>query len=553
MNGGSGGDGGGSMDGGGNGGGGDSGNGGGDMPPPPITEVPGITSGEVVISVSVTMSHSLAGATIYYRAASDTTTDLSVAIDPNDNTTYTGMGTTASPAAFSSPGHVYRIKAVAVATDGRLSPETAIQRFDYGIDGDNDGLIEIRSLTMLHNMRYSLNGSGYKSDASATPITAGCPGNTCTGYELVSDLSFDTDGDGTWNTATYALDMDDNQAPYFVVANGGWEPIGTSGTNRTFTATFDGNGYTITGLAIQRNQNIIGFFGETTNASIRNIGLIDNLADYTGSGTGNVIGGLIGRKNGGSIVASYTTGPARGGGGNGDNVGGLVGEILLNLTNIVASYATGDADGGGGNTDYVGGLIGSYNEGNVIASYATGDANGGAGTGDRVGALIGNTHTINMVASYATGAANSGADTNDLAGALIGRRVGSTITASFGLGSATGTTTNMLGTAIVDRTGPPAWVDGTSDATDLTLGIVNEPDGDTTTDAGDENRWNSAGDDTLGAWNFGNTSQAPALQYADYDGTGGNDYHCASDTNPAPTGAIIIANCGTLIPNQPGR
>ena len=263
--------------------------------------------------------------------------------------------------------------------------ETAIQRYDYDIDVDDDGLIEIRSLTILHNMRYNLAGTSYKTSATAPEVTAGCPGNTCTGYELVSNLSFDTDSDGTWDTATYALDTDDNQAPYFVVANGGWEPIGDSGT--PFTATFNGNGYTITGLAVQRDQTYIGFFGYIGgSASIRNVGLVGNLADYSGmSNNNNFIGGLVGYQNGGSITDSYTTGNADGGGGNNDYVAGLVGQ--QDAGSIVASYATGTVDGGLG-SDNVGGLVSRQQNGNITASYATGNTNGEAGS-DYIGGLVG--------------------------------------------------------------------------------------------------------------------------------------------------------------------
>ena len=107
--------GGGSTDGGGNGGGD-----GGTMPPPPAV-APGITPGGAYTSVTVTIT-STPGAIIFYRAASDTTTDLSVTIDPNDYTTFTGTGPSASPASFSSAGDVYRIKAMAVLADGRRSP-----------------------------------------------------------------------------------------------------------------------------------------------------------------------------------------------------------------------------------------------------------------------------------------------------------------------------------------------------------------------------------------------------------------------------------------------
>ena len=53
-----------------------------------------------------------------------------------------------------------------------------------------------------------------------------------------------------------------------------------------FTAIFDGrNDFTITGLATSSsNGTYFGMFGRTDNAQISNLGLINNLADYTGSG-----------------------------------------------------------------------------------------------------------------------------------------------------------------------------------------------------------------------------------------------------------------------------
>ena len=111
------------------------------------------------------------------------------------------------------------------------------------VDADGDGLIEIHDLTMLHNMRYNLAGTSYKDAADAVGITLGCPGGSCTGYELVSDLDFDKDGDGTtWSgdsTNGYTLDSGDSQAPYFDHRQ--WR-LGADRGPTPFTATFEGNG-----------------------------------------------------------------------------------------------------------------------------------------------------------------------------------------------------------------------------------------------------------------------------------------------------------------------
>ena len=84
--------------------------------------------------------------------------------------------------------------------------------------------------------------------------------------------------------AGYTLDPGD-KAAYFPVKDdgtGGWLPIGDEAN--PFVATFDGNGHSIRNLAIRRDQQSIGLFGRIgSGAVIGSLGLIDNLADYTGS------------------------------------------------------------------------------------------------------------------------------------------------------------------------------------------------------------------------------------------------------------------------------
>ena len=260
------------------------------------------------------------------------------------------------------------------------------------VDRDANGLIELYTLTQLHNMRYSLDGSRYKTSSTDTGITAGCPNDACIGYELMNDLDFDTDGDGqSWtqdSSGNYSLDEGDSTAPYFVIdssGSGGWQPVGDSAN--AFNAIFDGNGYVIRNLAIRSELTYIGLFGVTAaNAVIRNVGLVNNLSDYTGSSSFTVnVGGLVGWQFGSSITTSYATGNADGGDGSRDRVGGLVG---VQQGSIIGSYATGDAVGGAGDLDYVGGLVGRQQSGSITASYATGNADGGAGDRDRVGGLV---------------------------------------------------------------------------------------------------------------------------------------------------------------------
>ena len=312
------------------------------------------------------------------------------------------------------------------ATDSEGRQHTDRIRLAVVVDRDGDGLIEIDSLTDLHNMRHNLAGTSYKASAASVGDTSGCPATGCIGYELARNLDFDVNGDGsTWSgnaNVGYSLDSGDRHAGYFPVDGndaGGWLPIGDE--TSPFVAVFNGNGHKISNLAIRRDQTHVGLFGAIgSGAAIRNLGLVDNLADYTGSSDSDIfIGGLVGlQSTGSSITASYATGDADGGDGLSDRVGGLVG---LSLGSITASHATGDADGGDGNADIVGGLVGSQGIGSSItASYATGDADGGVGGFDRVGGLVGEQRGGSITASYATGDADGGVGDFDFVGGLVG-------------------------------------------------------------------------------------------------------------------------------------
>ena len=407
-------------------------------------------------------------------------------------------------------------------------------RISLGLDVDrnDNGLIEIDSLLDLHNMRHNLVGTSYRASSSPPSVSVGnsfgCPDMGCFGYELMQHLDFDGDDDdgGTWSgngDDGYTLDSHDHQADYFPVDEdgaGGWLPIGNG--DNPFAAVFDGNGRSIRNLAIRRDQTHVGLFGAIGDkAAIRNLGLIDNLADYTGSSVGPThIGGLAGLQLSASITASYATGPAAGGASGGsDNIGALVGQQAGG--SITASYATGDAVGGEGTFDLVGGLVGYQDGGVITASYATGATVGGDGDLDYVGGLVGSQEYGSITASYATGAAAGGDGDNDYVGSLVGFSQSSeaSITASYGFGGATG---EIEGSAA--GSDKPAAVGTAAQLTAANAGMS----------------WNDASSNTWGAWDFGDETQIPALNYADYDG-GGDVFACAD----FPAGA-----CGTLLPGQ---
>ena len=182
--------------------------------------------------------------------------------------TVTLMGADSRTATFRAPatGTLLLFELTATDSGGDQYTDRILLSLGASVDQDGNGLIEIDSLTMLHNMRYNLAGTSYKESASAPAAAYGCPAAGCRGYELTRNLDFDGDGDGsTWSRnheGSYTLDVDDRNDYYFPVdgdGTGGWLPIGDE-TN-PFAAVFDGKGHTISNLAIRRDQTYIGLFG----------------------------------------------------------------------------------------------------------------------------------------------------------------------------------------------------------------------------------------------------------------------------------------------------
>ena len=164
----------------------------------------------------------------------------------------------------------------------------------------------------------------------------------------------------------------------------GWQPIGTY--NATFTGAFDGQGYEIKDMFINRPEEwgigLFGFVGE--GGVVKYIGVVN--ATVTGRGR---VGGLVGDNDQGTVTDSYTTGSVTGGVVGNGTAGGLVG---FNWWGTVSnSYSTATVTGSSG----AGGLVG-LNDGTVSDSYATGNV-----TGEwEVGGLVGYNYAGTMSNSF---------------------------------------------------------------------------------------------------------------------------------------------------------
>ena len=218
------------------------------------------------------------------------------------------------------------------------------------IDDDGDGLIEIRTADMLHNVRYVLNGAGYKESAAAPINQLGCGNqadNECSGYELTADISL----------ADYA-DYEGGK---------GWLPIGNDTNPDTdrdcgtqgFNATFEGNGMTLSDLTIARgDEECVGLFGHTASeARIRNLHIrADSIHGK------NIVGALAGSGKDAVIASSSAISHTVKGS---VRIGGLIGDGRFAA--ITSSYSRSYRIEG---ANTVGGLVGWARGADIMNSYA---------------------------------------------------------------------------------------------------------------------------------------------------------------------------------------
>ncbi len=259
------------------------------------------------------------------------------------------------------------------------------------IDDDGDGLIEIATAAELNAVRYALDGSGSRSAENAGIDTTGCGGvggiTSCSGYELVANISLAAYRDGK-----------------------GWQPLGHDIDNATygcqgaaFDGTFEGNGWTISDLSINRSdEDCVGLFGHiAADSEIRYLTL--RAEAVTG---GNNVGGLMGYGESAQIhSSSVVVGGVRGT----NQVGGLMGNsqsVRIFSSSIVAAVVRGD--------DNVGGLVGSSDLAQIFSSSVVAGQVSGR---NEIGGLVGYGESAQIFSSSVVASQVSGR--NEIGG-LVG-------------------------------------------------------------------------------------------------------------------------------------
>ncbi len=335
----------------------------------------------------------------------------------------------------------------------------------------------------------------------------------------------------------------------------GFTPIGDNPTH--FTGSFDGAGHKITSLYIKRRgTHRVGLFSRTgTSAEIKNIGVTDayvvgqtrvggligdsggtvSNSYATGAVTGsNRVGGLIGDSDG-TVSNSYATGAVTG---TSYNVGGLIGDTGGTVSN---SYATGAVTG----SNNVGGLIGSFSSifasVSVSNSYATGAVTGS----NRVGGLIGHAYSASAYAtatfysvsvsnSYATGTV-TGTGSGSSVGGLIGNSSSSTVYRHSSFATVTGKN------YFVDASGGSDGIGSGTCSGTCTHQTVAQIAG-----LASSSGWTVSTSGTTGNWDFGTTTQLPAVLYS-----GTSCETIATNDINSNDGDTSIPDCGDIVPGQP--
>ena len=235
------------------------------------------------------------------------------------------------------------------------------------------------------------------------------------GYTIESDGSYTvTSADGLMNVAELVnggkTDINITLDKNIDLTGKDWTPIGTNYDN-SYKGTFDGGGYTITGLTVTTYDKYAGLFGWLNSAgTVKNVvmegvqitnnhssgfaggvvgnswGTIENCS-VSGSVNGEVyVGGVVGKQTSGSMTGCSSSATVKGT----VNVGGVAGESWGSMT---ACYATGNVtlEIYPGKDISGGGVVGFKGGNSVLACYATGNVNSkGSSTGNvHIGGLFG--------------------------------------------------------------------------------------------------------------------------------------------------------------------
>lgn len=188
-----------------------------------------------------------------------------------------------------------------------------------------------------------------------------------------------------------------------------WTPIASGST---LSGSFDGQGYTISGLAISSTQSQVGLFAALNEMTIQNLHITLAKSGVSGS---DLVGALAAKTIDCTIQNCHVSGTVKGKA----TTGGLIGEARS--TTITDCSMTGTVNGGAliggivGNMDY-GTISRTFFNGNLVSAIASAKAGGLVGENS---ATVSECYTSGTVASMSTGAIVGGLIGNNLSNGQI--------------------------------------------------------------------------------------------------------------------------------------
>ena len=208
-----------------------------------------------------------------------------------------------------------------------------------------------------------------------------------------------------------------------------WTPIGSEST--PYIGTFDGQGYTISGMTIENAESYSGLFGNVT-GTVKNFtvtGSITITGDETVARVGGAVGSL-GTASAGGTVSGVTSGVDITVSAGNDHIGGVVGSMPENSSPTVENCIytgkiTVTAAAGS-----VAGIVGYIRTGTIQNCANQGSISVDVGGTGSVGGILGycNNGGIYIRNCYNTGAIS--ADGTDNVGAIVGQNKGTQATVS---------------------------------------------------------------------------------------------------------------------------
>lgn len=248
-------------------------------------------------------------------------------------------------------------------------------------------------------------------------------------WEDLANMSSDLDGDYILMNDLGPLDAGyDTYASSSANGGTGWDPIGADGST-PFTGSFDGQGFTISGININSNTYNNGLFGYVIGGTIRDVTLAD--FNITLSESISYAGFLAGQIEGAEISGFNASGTITG---QASYVGGIAGTIIDMTDEVMTRVSdsgtevTIDVEG-----TYVGGISGSVSGSEIEITNV--NSIGSISADAYAGGLFGNFDDAMVRNSYSSAEVTIA---NNMGGGLIGYIDRGLVYSSYSLGDVTG-------------------------------------------------------------------------------------------------------------------